>query len=67
MDVNWSHDGTALLSGSIDNRAIIWDMSDRRRGQMLGQLANHKHFIQGVAWDPAQQIIATQSADRTCK
>ena len=24
-------------------------------------------LLQGVAWDPAQQYVATQSADRTCR
>ena len=67
MDLAWSTDGSALLSGSIDNKAIVWDVSDKRRGTMLTQLSNHKHFVQGVAWDPAQQFVVTQSADRTCK
>ena len=33
----------------------------------MARLDNHKHFIQGAAWDPAQQFVVTQSADRTCK
>jgi len=67
MDVSWATDGTALLTGSIDNKAIIWEVSDKNRGKILAQLANHKHFIQGVAWDPAQQFVVTQSTDRTCR
>ncbi len=67
MDVSWAPDGTALVSVSIDNKAIVWDMSERKRGSMVVQLANHKHFVQGVCWDPAQQGLLTQSADRTCK
>jgi chromatin assembly factor 1 subunit B len=67
MDVCWSADGSAMLSGSVDNKGIVWDMTDKRRGHMITQFANHKHFVQGVAWDPAQQFVVTQSADRTCK
>jgi len=67
MDLAWSSDGTALLSGSIDNKGIIWDVSGKRKGSMISHFANHKHFVQGVAWDPHQQFVLTQSADRTCK
>jgi chromatin assembly factor 1 subunit B len=65
MDLDWSADGTAILSGSIDNKAIVWEVSDKRRGQMLTQFANHKHFVQGVAWDPVQQYVATQRRARS--
>lgn len=27
-------------------------------------LADHKHYVQGVAWDPLSNYIATQSSDR---
>lgn len=67
MDACWAADGSALLTGSIDNKAIVFDLSDKKRGQPLIQLSNHKHFVQGVAWDPAQQFLVTQSADRTCR
>ena len=67
MDISWSTDGTALLSGSIDNKGIIWEISGKKMGSMIAHLSNHKHFVQGVAWDPHQQFVLTQSADRTCK
>jgi len=67
MDLAWAADGSALLSGSIDNKAIVWEVSEKKRGSMITQFASHKHFVQGVAWDPAQQFAITQSADRTCK
>lgn len=67
MDLAWSTDGTALLSGSIDNKGMIWDISEKKIGTIVAHLANHKHFVQGVAWDPHQQFVMTQSADRTCK
>jgi chromatin assembly factor 1 subunit B len=67
MDLAWSPDGSALLSGSIDNKVIVWEVSEKKRGSMLTQFANHKHFVQGVTWDPMQQFVISQSADRTCK
>jgi chromatin assembly factor 1 subunit B len=67
IDVTWSSDGTSILTGSVDNKAFVWDVAGKRRGQVLAHLANHKHFVQGVAWDPAQQYVITQSADRTVK
>lgn len=66
MDVSWACDGTALVTASIDNRSLVWDTTEKRRGKMVHQLREHRHYTQGVAWDPAQQYIVTQSADRTC-
>lgn len=31
------------------------------------RLSNHKHYVQGVAWDPANEYIITQGADRSCR
>ena len=67
MDIAWAPDGSALLSGSIDNKGMVWEISEKKTGSMVSHFANHKHFVQGVAWDPHQQFIVTQSADRTCK
>lgn len=30
-------------------------------------LEGHLHYVQGVAWDPLGQYIASLSSDRTCK
>lgn len=67
MDVAWSRDGTALLSGSIDNKSIVWEVTEKRKGVMVNHFSDHKHFVQGVIWDPLQQFMLTQSADRTCR
>src|ERR1700761_7607030 len=34
-------------------------------GQTVRQIAEHNHFVQGVAWDPLNEFIATQSSDRS--
>jgi chromatin assembly factor 1 subunit B len=67
MDVCWAPDGTALASAAIDNEVILFGWGAKRRGEHAGRFKNHKHFVQGVAWDPAQQFLVTQSADRTCR
>ncbi|KAL3278163.1 hypothetical protein HHI36_013505 [Cryptolaemus montrouzieri] len=63
-DLCWSPDSSKLLSGSIDNTAILWDMQKGKSEQIL---TDHKGFVQGVAWDPKGQYIATISTDRICR
>jgi len=65
MDVAWSGDGSALISGSIDNQSIVWNPEGA--GKLQRKFDSHKHFVQGVAWDPHCQYFLTISADRMCK
>lgn len=67
MDLCWAPDGSALATASIDSEVMLWATDGRRAAKQAGRLVNHKHFVQGVAWDPAQQFVVTQSADRTCR
>jgi chromatin assembly factor 1 subunit B len=34
-------------------------------GKCVCEIAEHSHFVQGVAWDPMNEYIATQSSDRS--
>lgn len=63
-DICWSPNSSKLLSGSIDNTAILWDVQKGKNEQIL---TDHKGFVQGVAWDPKNQYIATISTDRICR
>ncbi|XP_054258509.1 chromatin assembly factor 1 subunit B [Macrosteles quadrilineatus] len=63
-DLSWSADSKHLISGSVDNTAILWNVSS---GKNLGILTEHKGFVQGVAWDPNGQYVATISSDRVCR
>lgn len=63
-DLAWSPDGTQLISGSVDNSAIIWDTV---KGQNLKVITDHKHYVQGVCWDPRNFYVATHSSDRSCR
>lgn len=60
-DLAWSPKSTQLLSGSVDNTAIVWDA---KRGKKVALLNDHKGFVQGVAWDPKGKYLATLSTDR---
>src|SRR6266851_1033904 len=37
----------------------------RSLGKCVSEIAEHNHYVQGVAWDPLNEFIATQSSDRS--
>ncbi|KAI1334326.1 WD40 repeat-like protein [Xylariaceae sp. FL0016] len=61
-DLAWSPDATYFIIGSMDNVARIYNAST---GMIIRQIAEHSHYVQGVAWDPLNEYIATQSSDRS--
>lgn len=61
-DLSWSANSQFLISGSVDNTAIVWDV---QRGKSQAILQDQKGFVQGVAWDPQNKYLATLSTDRT--
>ena len=63
-DLCWSPDSSQIVSGSVDNTAILWDVA---KGKTLAVLSEHKGFVQGVTWDPKNQFIATLCSDRSCR
>uniref|UniRef100_A0A182Q8P8 CAF1B/HIR1 beta-propeller domain-containing protein n=1 Tax=Anopheles farauti TaxID=69004 RepID=A0A182Q8P8_9DIPT len=60
-DLSWSANSQFLISGSVDNTAIVWDVL---RGKNQAILQEHKGFVQGVAWDPQNKYLATLCTDR---
>jgi len=82
-DLCWSPDSSQLFSGSVDNTAILWDVTKGTRridivypnnyvihfflGKSQTIFSDHKGFVQGVAWDPKNQFVATLSSDRSCR
>ncbi|XP_030185438.1 chromatin assembly factor 1 subunit B isoform X1 [Lynx canadensis] len=60
-DICWATDGNLMASASVDNTAIIWDVS---KGQKISIFNEHKSYVQGVTWDPLGQYVATLSCDR---
>ncbi|TKA69481.1 hypothetical protein B0A55_08947 [Friedmanniomyces simplex] len=61
-DLAWSPDGMFFITGSMDNVARIHNASS---GTCVRQIAEHNHYVQGVAWDPLNEFVATQSSDRS--
>lgn len=61
-DLAWSPDAVFFIIGSMDNVARIYNAES---GQMVRHIAEHNHYVQGVAWDPLNEYIATQSSDRS--
>uniref|UniRef100_A0A1Q3EVG6 Putative chromatin assembly factor 1 subunit b n=1 Tax=Culex tarsalis TaxID=7177 RepID=A0A1Q3EVG6_CULTA len=60
-DLCWSPNSNFLISGSVDNTAMVWDVN---KGKSQHIFSDHKGFVQGVAWDPKNQYLATLSTDR---
>ncbi|KAK3336000.1 WD40-repeat-containing domain protein [Cercophora scortea] len=61
-DLAWSPDAAFFIIGSMDNVARIYNAAT---GTLVRQIAEHSHYVQGVAWDPLNEFIATQSSDRS--
>lgn len=60
-DMAWSPDGESVLVGGTDFAARIINAAD---GTVTREISEHQHYVQGVAWDPLNQFLATQSSDR---
>uniref|UniRef100_A0A6G1SP02 Chromatin assembly factor 1 subunit B n=1 Tax=Aceria tosichella TaxID=561515 RepID=A0A6G1SP02_9ACAR len=63
-DLTWSGDGKYLLSGSVDNSAILWDTN---KGIKIWCSDLIKGYVQGVAIDPHFEFMAVLSTDRTLR
>ncbi|KAI9530302.1 Chromatin assembly factor 1 subunit B [Dissostichus eleginoides] len=63
-DICWTRDASSMISGSVDNTAIMWDIN---KGTKLSILNDHKSYVQGVTWDPLGQYVATLSCDRVMR
>lgn len=77
-DIAWSPDGKYIIAGSTDNLAQVFSVADGMlilasndpwlmrfsAGSCVHQIQDHSHYVQGVAWDPLNEYIATQSSDR---
>ncbi|RWS28793.1 chromatin assembly factor 1 subunit B-like protein [Leptotrombidium deliense] len=64
VDLSWNIDGHHLVSGSVDNQAIVWEVAKAKRTHSLD---GHKSYVQGVATDPLNNFTVTLSADRNMR
>jgi len=63
-DLSWSPCSQFILSGSVDNSAIITNV---HKNQKVGHLSDSQGFVQGVSWNPKHNVLATLSSDRKCR
>jgi chromatin assembly factor 1 subunit B len=56
--------GTEALFSPAAPSPPNW-FTDKFIGTIVRQIAEHNSFIQGVAWDPLNEFVATQSSDRS--
>ncbi|WFD29797.1 Chromatin assembly factor 1 subunit [Malassezia sp. CBS 17886] len=60
-DLAWSPQGDSVAVGGTDFAVRIVNAAD---GSVTREIAKHQHYVQGVAWDPLDRFLATQSSDR---
>lgn len=63
-DLYWSPDSKYLISGSVDNCAICWNVE---KSKEIHKIMDHTHFVQGVSWDPRNKYVTSESSDRSVK
>lgn len=63
LDLAWSRDSSKLVSASVDNAIMIWDVKNPSKAPVT--LRNHANFVQGVCIDPFSRLIASLGNDRT--
>lgn len=56
-------DGNLLATGSWDNSAILWDISDPSSPQMLSTVSEHSNRVTSIDFSPTADILATGSWD----
>ena len=61
--LSWSPNGLFLASGSTDNTICLWNVAKNKRVNEFDNV--HSHYVQGVAWDPRDRYVLSQSCDRT--
>jgi WD40 repeat protein len=61
----FSPDGQRLASGSSDQTAMLWDVSDLQEPSRLEVLKVHTELVGSLAFAPDGRTLVTGSADRT--
>jgi len=64
QSVDWSPDGTRVVSAGDDALVHVWDA---RTGRLYFRLSGHQDSVQAVGWSPDGQYIASGSRDHTVR
>ena len=62
LDLAWSSDATTLVSASVDNAVMIWQVNNPTATPVM--LRQHANFVQGVSIDPLNRLVACMGNDR---
>src|SRR5260221_512537 len=62
FDIDWSPDGTQLVSGGTNTLVTIWDVAG---GTSPSVLRGHRWIVHGVAWSPDGRLLASSGWDNT--
>jgi WD40 repeat protein len=65
VDLCWSPNSQFLFSGSMDDTAIVWDVNATGSAKVHMRFSDHQQYVQGVAWDPQDQLLLSVSSDRS--
>ncbi|VDL62218.1 unnamed protein product [Hymenolepis diminuta] len=71
LDLAWSPEEKAIVSGGVDKKVILYTLNIPASGDVSSLsvdkevLGSHKHLVQGVAWDPKGEFVASLSNDRS--
>jgi len=63
-DLSWSPCSQLLLSGSVDNTAIVTNVHKNKK---VSHLSDSRGFVQGVAWNRKHDLLSTVGSDRNCR
>jgi len=66
-DLQWAPTSKMFVAGSINGHAEYTDVSNLLNPRCKPLPIPHSNFVQGVAWDPLQHMVVTQSRDRSCR
>ncbi|CCF57817.1 hypothetical protein KAFR_0D01700 [Kazachstania africana CBS 2517] len=61
-DLSWSPNDKYVVCGCMDNCIRIFNIET---AQCVSNIRDHNHYVQGVTWDPLNEYILSQSADRS--
>ena len=56
QDLAWAPEGAGIVTGSVDNECIVWDVP-KAKGAL--RLQGHTHYVQGVGWDPHGEYVVS--------
>jgi len=63
----WAADGSGFVTASNDMTCMFWEPQAKGASKARLRLEGHRLYVQGVAWDPLNQFVVSQGADRSCR